>query len=235
MKWNKHLLVAGVMAAMFATQGSSCPQPNPSKPEDPYRVARTTITVMRATLTGGKVAFDGVVQAVQTECTISLCQQLHPDKTSQKYKDCLAEDHSQEPEYKKCDKVSAAVPWVEKGYAIGIKTCDASMEAIELAAQLAVVRNDKALKKKCADGDQEACAKYKKRVDEICAQVDPSKGQDYQDCVEGKPVAKADWSGISKRGACLVDSSLTMVPSNPKYNSYIAAVRTWLRSYGNCK
>lgn len=228
MKRNLWLIIPAIM--LFG-----CPPPNPSSPSDPYQKARTTISIMRTTLSAGKLAFDGVASTMKSTCTTQLCAKLNPDTTSQAYLNCMSADHSANVDFKACYKVGAAVPWVDAGVKIGLEGCDAADAAVQLSASLAVVREDKKLKEKCSNGDADACKEYERRVDQLCQQVDPTKGDQYKLCITGKPVAKADYTGILKTSACMAYASLKLVPANPKYDLYINAVRSWLQIYGNCQ
>lgn len=225
------ILAAPLLFCLLA----SCPKVDPQAPKDPYETARFSVTVMRATIQNAKFGFDSVVTIVRQTCTVQVCAKQFPDTSSQQYKDCMLADHSQEADYKKCDQISPVVPYVEVAVKIALQGCDTATEAIQLAASLKRVREDKKLRSACDGGDQDACAEYQKRVEAICLQVDPTKGTEYQDCVAGKPVAKADWSGVLKRSACLAYEAFALVPANPKYDLYINAVRLWLKGYGGCK
>jgi hypothetical protein len=225
---------SSVAVPLVALMLASCPTPNPNTPQDPYQTARTTISIMQTTLETGKLLFDGVASAMKTNCTVQLCTKLYPDTTSQQYKDCLIADNSVNADFKKCYTVGAAVPWVEAGVRIGVAGCQTAREAVQLSADLATVREDKKLKAACASGDQAACTEYNKRVDVICTKIDPTKGDEYKACVAGKPVAKADYTGILQKTACLAYESFKLVPVNPKYDLYINGIKMWLKGYGNC-
>ena len=231
----KRITLLAMPFLLFCLMAASCPPPAPDQPKDPYQTARTTINIMQTTLTTGKLMFDGVAGAMKLDCTEKLCGKLHPDVTSADYKTCLGDDHSAVKEFRECYVIGAAVPWVHAGISIGLAGTKTAKEAVQLSADLAMVRNDKTLKAACAGGDQKACDLYNKRVEAICLKVDPTKGTDYKLCVDGKPVAKANYAGILKTSACLAWASLKPVPANPKYDLYINGVRTWLQIYGGCK
>ena len=212
----KRITLLALPFLLMTMTAASCPPPNPENPKDPYQTARTTITIMQTTLETGKLMFDGVASGMKIDCTEKLCVKLHPDKTSAAYQACLGADHSAVQEFKQCYKIGAAVPWVEAGVKIGVEGCKTAREAVQLAADLAQARADK------------------KKIEEICLQVDPTKGDQYQLCIAGKPVAKADYTAVLKKSACLAYESFKLVPADPKYDLYINAVRFWLKSYGGC-
>lgn len=232
MKRTTYLLMLPLLVLM--TQGASCPPPDPSQPQDPYAVAKFTINIMHGTIKALKVGFDAVASAQKDQCTEQLCRKLHPDVTKPEYRVCLTADHSTVAEFQKCWSLGQVKPWVDKGVVIGLEACSAAKDAVALAAQLAAVRENKQLKEACAGGDQKACDQYNKQVDKICSIVDPLKGDAYKACVEGKPVGKADWQSMLKRGACLTYAALLAVPANPKSDLYINAAKMWLKAYGGC-
>jgi len=230
----KRITLLAIPPLLFCLVAASCPPPSPEQPKDPYRTARFTITIVKTTVLTAKLGFDGVALAVKQDCTVKLCAKRHPDTTVQQYQDCLLQDHSKDAEYLKCDRISLVAPYVVAGTDIMLQGCATATEAVQLTADLAAVRNDKKLKSACAGGDQKACDEHDKRVEAICAKVDPTKSDQYKLCIVGKPVAKADWSGVLKKSACIAHASFVLIPSNPKYDVYISAVRLWLKSYGGC-
>lgn len=230
----KRVTLLAVPILLFSLTASSCPPPNTQQPDDPYAKARFVISIMKITVTTAKTGFDGVAAAVEQGCVVKLCTKLYPDATSQQHQDCLQQDHSASAEYKKCDKITPVKPLVDMGVKIVLQGCDTSTEAVQLAASLAQVREDKKLRSACIKGDKDACAEYQKRVEVICITVDPTKGTEYQNCVQGKPVAKADYTAMLKSTACLAYESFKPIPANPKYDLWINGVRAWLKGYGGC-
>jgi len=214
---------------------TACPPPNPATPQDPYRTARTAVTIMQTTLSTGKLAFDGVVALIKNECTVQTCSAQISDTTSAAYQACLVADHTAEAKFKSCFKIGDAVPWVEAGVKIGQEGCKTTLSAIQLAADLAQVRDDKKLRSACDGGDQAACTEYQKRVKAICLTVDPTQGEQYQLCVAGKPVAKADYTAMLKNTACLAYAAFKLVPADPRIDPYIKGVSAWLKGYGGCQ
>lgn len=205
---TKHLQAILVITAMTVLL-AGCPQTNP------YQTARTTITIARTTLRVANTGFMAYEQTHRRSCNDKICSKLHPNKTSAEYKDCMAKDHSAVPEWKTCyGKMAQAVPIFTKSMTLGNALLDEATSAVDLAEELDKIKTDK------------------KKLEEACLKIDPSKGDEYKKCIAGQTPKKADWYAVLKGGACVVYHALDFFPE--KYLKYILPVRVLLNGLGNC-
>jgi hypothetical protein len=198
-----------ILAVLFAFVLTACPQTT-----DPYQVARSTITIVRTTATVAHSAFMAADSAKQRECSNVVCIKLDPDKGN-KYTTCMGEPHDADPTFALCyKKMKDARILVDKSFALSNAMCNESTEAVNLAEQLAKIKDDKA------------------KLEIVCAKLDPTKGTEYAKCIDGLPVEKADWNKVLIVGACVAYHALDFVPV--EYAKYITPVRAVLNSFGGC-
>ncbi len=214
----KRASVAIVALALVA----GCPPPDPNNPVSKYQPGYTTVTIVKAVVNAGYSTFLGVESALREDCNKQVCSKLHPDPASQAYKDCMAQDHSAVAEWKTCyGKMAEAKPIVDKAVPLARSLVDEVKAALDFAVQYEIAKTAKA---KASDP-----AKLK----EFCDKVFPYKvGDEYQKCIAGLPLKKADWSGLLKKGSCLVYNSLAFTPT--KYAKYVGPISIWFKGYGNC-
>lgn len=207
--------------SMFMTL-AACPPPDPNNPASKYQTAYTTATVAKAVVQGGYATFLGVESTLRDTCSDKVCAKLHPVKTSAKYKECMAEDHSAVVEWKACyGKMAQAKPIVDKAVPLALSLISESRSAIDFAVQYDMAKAAK------------EAAKDPKELQDFCDSAFPAKtGEEYQKCIAGQPLKKADWQKLLKGGSCIVYNSLAFVPEG--YKQYTEPVRIWFKGYGGC-
>jgi len=198
-----------ILFLVFCFGLTACPTTS-----DPYQVARSTITVVRTTTVVAHTAFLMASTEQQRVCNHTVCIKLDPDKGI-KYNECMGQPHDTDVTYITCyKKMGDAKLLVDKSYTLAIALCNEAAEAVTLAQQLAQIKNDKT------------------KLEEVCAKVDPTKGEEYKKCIAGQPIAKADWYAVLQGGACVVYHALDFVPV--EYAKYTTPVRAVMNSFGGC-
>ena len=208
---------------MFAMLAGCPPTPDPNTPAAKYQPGYTTVMVAKAVVRSGYAVFLGVESTLRDTCNDKVCAKLHPDKTGAKYKECMAQDHTAVPEWKTCyGKMAQAKPIVDKTVPVALSLMDEVKSALDFAVQYETAKEAK------------EAAKDPKKLQEFCEKAFPEKtGEEYQKCIAGQPLKKADWQKLLKGGSCVVYNALTFVPD--EYKKYTEPVRIWFKGYGSCK
>jgi len=219
MKRISAIVLSLFMFAMLA----ACPPPDPNNPASKYQPGYTTVVVAKAVVNGGYSTFLGVEAALHESCDDKVCAKLHPDKASAAYKECMAQDHAAVAEWKTCyGKMAQAKPIVDKAVPIARSVLDEAKAALDFAVQYDTAKA------------AAAAAKDPKKLQEFCDSAFPEKtGEEYQKCIAGQPLKKADWQNLLKVGSCIVYNALAFVPA--EYAKYTEPVRIWFKGYGSCK
>jgi len=219
MKQIKIIVLAIFMFSFLA----ACPPPNPNTPAAKYQPGYTTIIVANAVVKTSYSAFLGVESALRESCDDKVCAKLHPDKTSVAYKECMSQDHSAVVEWKTCyGKMAQAKPIVDKAVPLGLSVLAEAKASLDFAVQYETAKEAK------------EASKDPQKLQAFCDSAFPEKaGAEYQKCIAGQPLAKADWQPLLQKGSCVVYSSLAFVPV--EYMKYTEPVRVWFKWYGNCK
>jgi len=219
MKQIKIIVLALFMFSFLA----ACPPPDPNNPAAKFQPGYTTITVAKAVVKAGYSTFLGVESALHESCDDKVCAKLHPDKASAAYKECMAQDHSAVAEWKTCyGKMAQAKPIVDKAVPLALSVLDEAKASLDFAVQYEMAKEAK------------EAAKDPKKLQAFCDSAFPGKtGTEYQKCLAGQPLAKADWQPLLQKGSCVVYASLAFVPV--EYAKYTEPVRIWFKGYGGCK
>ena len=135
----------------------------------------------------------------------------------------MASDHSAVAEWKTCyGKMGEAKAIMDKSIPVVTSLLDEVDAAIDFAIAYEMAKA------------QKEAAKDPKKLQEFCDNAFPAKtGQDYQDCLAGKPLKKADWQPMLRKGSCVAYNSLAFMPT--KYAKYVEPIRIWFKGYGGCK
>jgi hypothetical protein len=213
-------------AMMAALLLAACPDPvGPTTPKDKYKPAYDVVKYGKFTVQSAHSIFKGVVSMKRDECSDKVCSKLHPDKSSQAYKDCMAKDQSAVAEFKTCfDKLGQADAIVDKAVPLAMSIFADIKDIIDLRVSYDIAKESVKLKK-----DPEALKTF-------CATVFPAKtGDEYDKCLKGdEDLAKFNWQAALKGRACTVYHGLAFVPS--PYNKYTDPIRFWFQGAGGgCK
>lgn len=217
---RKVTLLSVIIAALFLL---GCPPPNPDNPKSKYAPGYTTVTMGKLVIKTAHTGFKSYVSVKQNECSDVVCAKLHPDKTSAEYRACMAEDHSGVAEYKACyGKLGEVEKIIDKAVPLALSILGDVKEVLDLAVDYEVAKE---AAKRADDPD---------KLKEFCATVYPAKaGDEYEKCLQGKPLKKLDWVAILSGRACTVYYALAFVPD--PYTKYTDPVRMWFKGYGDCK
>jgi len=202
---------------------AGCPQ-NPTTPKDKYAPAYNVVKYGRFVVQTSHSAWKGFVAVKRNDCTDAVCVKLHPDKTSDAYKTCMAQDQSAVAEFKTCfGKIEQADAIIDKAVPLALSVFTDVKEIIDLKVAYDVAKEAVKLKT-----DPAALQKF-------CDTVYPAKtGDEYQKCLSGdENLAKFNWEAALKGRACTVYYALAFVPT--PYNKYTDPVRLWFKAYGDCK
>lgn len=218
----KRLLVV-IVTLLFVFLLGACPDPNPVTPKDKFAPGYATVKYGKFVLQTAYTGFKGFVAMKRGECNDKVCSKLHPDKTSEAYKTCMAQDHSAVAEFKECyGKLGQAEAIIDKAYPLGMSLLNDVKEILDLVVQYEVAKESVKLKK-----DPEALKKF-------CDVVYPTKtGDEYEKCLKGEQLVKFDYMAMLKGRACTAYHALDFVPS--PYNKWTDPVRVWFKGYGDCK
>jgi len=190
---------------------TACP-----KQSDPFFVAKTTIAGARTAITLTDFAFAKAVEIKSAQCTDAVCIKVDPDKGT-KYKECMIQDHSANADYQVCFKtMKNVIGYWDKGKALATTGCNTADEAVKLAQKIDAAKKA---------GNQEELAK-------ACAEVDPTKGAEYEKCMKGEPVALLDYLAIIKSAMCSASKALAFMPES--FSPYLKSLTALFDSYG-CK
>jgi len=200
-----------------------CPPPNPDNPKDKYAPGFTTVTMGKLVVQTAYTGFKSYVSVKQNECNDVVCAKLHPNKESEAYKSCMAEDHSGVSEFKVCyGKLGDVEKIIDKSVPLALSLLNDVKEVLELAVDYEVAKE---AAKKAEDPE---------KLKSFCGTVYPAKaGDEYEKCLQGKPLKRLDWVALLSGRACTVYYALAFVPK--PYNKYTDPVRMWFKGYGNCK
>jgi len=212
-----------ILVSLFVLSLVGCPTPDPANPKAKYQAAFTTIAVAKATVTAAYGVWKGVEANKYQECTKRVCVKLHPVKTSTEFKSCMATDQSGVDEFKTCyGDMGKAKAIIDKAVPLTLSLLDDTKDAIEFAVEYEVAKEAKEAQKDPA------------KLKEFCDKAFPAKtGDQYQLCLDGKDVKKADWKGFLVARCCTVDKAFAFMPD--AWAKYVEPIRVWFRAYGNCK
>lgn len=200
-----------------------CPTPDPANPKAKYQSAYLTISVAKATITTAYGVWQGIEENQRQTCTEKVCIKLHPDKASEAFKTCMATDQSAVAEFKTCyGKMGTAKVIVDKAVPLGLSLLDDTKASIDFAVEYDIAKQAKEAQKDPA------------KLKDFCDKAYPSKtGEQYQLCLEGKDLKKADWNGFLKGRCCTIYRALVFFPD--KWAQYIEPIRMWFKAYGSCQ
>lgn len=215
--------VVALFTILFMLALFGCPPPDPNDPKAKFRTAYMTIAVAKATIKIAYGVWQGVEENHRLGCTEKVCYKLHPDKTSAAFKACMATDQSAVAEFKTCyGKMGDAKRIIDKAVPLSLSVLDDTKDSIDFAVEYQIAK------------DAKEAQKDPVKLKEFCDKAYPSKiGDEYQNCLAGKDVKKADWSGFLKARCCTVDKAFAFIPD--KWAKYVETIRAWFRAYGNCK
>ena len=209
---SKKYFLTVTMFILTLTLVSGCPVTS-----DPFFIAKTTVAGARFATDMVDLGFATANSTAQKNCNNTLCIKLDPDKGI-KYNACMGEDHATDATYQTCYKPMRDV------MTIWAKSKDIA-NSVWKATDAAILLSEK-LKAAKVSGDPEQLKK-------VCEEIDPSKGVEYNNCLQGKKVTATDWYEILKVGACVVAKSLAFVPK--EYEKYVKPIIAILERYGCSK
>lgn len=212
-----------LMMVIFVLGLGGCPTPDPANPKAHYQAAYTTVAVAKATITTAYGVWRGIEENKRQTCTEKVCFKLHPDKTSAAFKTCMATDQSAVDDFKTCyGKMGEAKAIVDKIVPLAISLLNDTKDSIDFAVEYLIAKQAKEAQKDPT------------KLKEFCDKAYPTKtGNEYQKCLDGKDVKKADWEGFLKGRCCTVYNGLVFFPD--EWAKYIDPIKFWFKAYGQCQ
>jgi hypothetical protein len=214
-------ITAIVLSLFMFAMLAACPPPNPNDPKAKYSTGYTIVTYGKFVIQAAHAGFKGFVAVKHNECNDVVCAKLHPDKKSDAYKGCMAQDHSTVAEFKTCyGKLGEAEAIIDKAVPLSLSIMTDVKEILDLKVQYDIAK--------------EAAKQKPEELKNFCDTVFPAKsGAEYTTCLKGGLVKKFDYMAAFKGRACTAYYGFAFVPA--PYNKYTDPVRMWFKSYGDCK
>jgi hypothetical protein len=212
-----------ILPFVFLLYLTACPPPDPNNPASKYQIGYTTLNIARTIVTHANSAFLEHEIELHKKCQTVVCDKLFPAKTSKEHKQCMYADHSAVPEFKTCyGNMAIAKPIINKTVPLLLVVFDGAKASLDFAVQYETAKG------------AAAAAKDPEKLKAFCTVAFPNTSStEYQDCVAGKPLAKADWFALLKSGCCIAYTSLAFMPED--YAKYVDPIRSWAKTIGNCQ